>query len=333
MLELVWPWMILLLPLPWLVYRLLPSARSEQAALRAPFFQQWQALSQAGSAQQSRRHWLSLLMLCLVWLCLVAAATRPILYGDTVTLPMEGRDLLLAVDISGSMQIEDMRAGNNMVNRLIAVKAVVGEFVERRQGDRLGLVLFASRAYLQAPLTFDTQTVKRFLNEAQIGFAGSETAIGDAIGLSIKRLRERPSESRVMILLTDGANTAGAVNPLEAAKLAAENDIRIYTVGIGADQMTRAGIFGTSFGSRTVNPSRDLDEDTLMQIAELTSGQYFRARNPGELAEIYQLLDQLEPINQDSQTFRPQTSLFHWPLSIALILSLLLAASRSLRAN
>jgi Ca-activated chloride channel family protein len=329
MLELMWPAALLLFPLPWLVYKLMPAARSEQAALRAPFFDQWQTLGRASSNAQSRRHWFSILVLTLIWSALLLAAARPVLYGEAITLPMEGRDLLLAVDISGSMRIEDMRLGNSAVDRLTAVKAVVGDFVERRQGDRLGLILFGSRAYLQAPLTFDTRTVKRFLNEAQIGFAGNETAIGDAIGLSIKRLRERPSESRVMILLTDGANTAGAVQPAEAAAVAADNNIRVYTIGMGADEMVQQGIFGTSFGSRTVNPSRDLDESTLQSIAELTGGRYFRARNPAELDEIYKLLDQLEPVDQDVETFRPRTSLFHWPLAFAFMLSLLLAAGRN----
>ncbi len=325
----MWPAALLLIPLPWLIYRLIPAARSEQAALRAPFFDQWQALDRASTGAQSRRQWLSLLALSLIWAALLLAAARPVLYGESITLPVEGRDLLLAVDISGSMRIEDMRLGNNAVDRLTAVKAVVGDFVERRQGDRLGLILFGSRAYLQAPLTFDTRTVKRFLREAQIGFAGNETAIGDAIGLSIKRLRQRPSDSRVMILLTDGANTAGVVEPTEAAAMAADNQIKIYTIGMGVDEMMQRGIFGTSFGSRTVNPSRDLDESTLQKIAELTGGRYFRARNPAELDEIYQLLDQLEPIDQEVETFRPQTSLFHWPLAFALILSLLLASGRN----
>ncbi len=324
MIELLWPAAFLALPLPWLVYRLWPSSRSEQAALRAPFFESWQAMEQTQGGIPALKQWLSPLLLFLIWLALLAAVARPMIYGEPVTLPGEGRDLLLAVDLSGSMQIEDMRLGNQTANRLMAVKAVVGEFVERRQGDRLGLIVFGSKAYLQAPLTFDTATVKRFLLESQIGFAGRETAIGDAVGLSIKRLLDRPASSRVLILLTDGANTAGNIEPIEAARVAAEQGITIYTVGIGADSMTRSGIFGTSFGARTVNPSRDLDEKSLQTIAEATGGQYFRARNPAELNDIYRLLDELEPIDQDAETFRPQTSLFHWPLAAAFIASLLL---------
>jgi Ca-activated chloride channel family protein len=178
---------------------------------------------------------------------------------------------------------------------------------------------------VQAPLTFDLDTVGRFLHEAQIGFAGEETAIGDAIGLAIKRLRERPGERHVLILLTDGANTAGNVTPAEAAKLAAENNIMIYTVGVGADELILPGPFGGNFGARRVNPSRDLDEDALKNIAAVTGGKYFRARNPEELAGIYRLLDSLEPVADKTQTFRPQRSLFYWPLAAALLLSFIAA--------
>ncbi|MCX2981691.1 VWA domain-containing protein [Halieaceae bacterium IMCC14734] len=328
MIEFIWPTVFLLLPLPWLSWRLLRPAQTEQAALRAPFFDSWAELNE----QQSRGHGggraASALVLTLIWCLLLIAAARPTWIGDSITLPREGRDLLLAVDISGSMQIEDMRSGQNLVPRLNAVKAVIGEFVQRRRGDRLGLILFGTQAYLQAPLTFDSATVKRFLLEAQIGFAGKETAIGDAIGLAVKRLRQRPAQSRILILLTDGANTAGEVSPMGAAALAAENDIRIYTVGVGADEMRVPGIFGSSFGSRVTNPSRDLDEATLQRIADTTGGRYFRARDPAQLAEIYRLLDQLEPVDQTAATYRPRQSLFQWPLAIAMGLSLLLAAAR-----
>jgi Ca-activated chloride channel family protein len=234
---------------------------------------------------------------------------------------------MLAVDLSGSMQIEDMQIDNEAVQRIIAVKTVVDDFLKRRRGDRVGLIVFGTRAYVQTPLTFDLDTVGRFLREAQIGFAGEETAIGDALGLAVKRLRARPGDRHVLILLTDGANTAGSVSPLAAARLAAENKIVIYTVGIGADSMVIPGPFGTTFGARRVNPSQDLDENTLKSIAEQTGGRYFRARNPQELAGIYQLLDSLEPVVDNQQTYRPQTTLFFWPLGAALALSLLQAAS------
>ena len=328
MIEFIWPAVFLLLPLPWLSWRLLRPAQTEQAALRAPFFDSWAELNARQARGRGGSRAASALILILIWCLLLTAAARPTWIGDSITLPREGRDLLLAVDISGSMQIEDMRSGQNLVPRLNAVKAVIGEFVQRRRGDRIGLILFGTQAYLQAPLTFDSATVKRFLQEAQIGFAGKETAIGDAIGLAVKRLRQRPAQSRILILLTDGANTAGEVSPLGAAALAAENDIRIYTVGVGADEMRVPGIFGSSFGSRVTNPSRDLDEATLQRIADTTGGRYFRARDPAQLTEIYRLLDQLEPVDQSAATYRPRQSLFQWPLAVAMGLSLLLAATR-----
>jgi len=171
----------------------------------------------------------------------------------------------------------------------------------------------------------DTATVQRFLSEAQIGFAGEETAIGDAIGLAVKRLKERPAESRVLILLTDGQDTASSVKPLDAAKLAAKLGIRIYTIGIGADSLTLPGLFGSSFGSRQVNPSAELDEAGLTEIARLTGGEYFRARNPQELVNIYRLLDELEPVEQETTLYRPRQALGYVPLLGALLLSFLLA--------
>jgi len=206
-----------------------------------------------------------------------------------------------------------------------AVKQVGAEFISQRAGDRLGLILFGTNAYVQSPLTFDTTTVKRFLLEAQIGFAGKETAIGDAIGLAVKRLKEQPAESRVLILITDGQDTASSVKPLEAAQLAASLGIRIYTIGIGADALTLPGLFGSSFGSRQVNPSAELDEAGLQEIAALTGGKYFRARNPQELANIYKVLDPLEPAEQDTTVYRPRQALGYLPLLAALFLTFLLA--------
>lgn len=311
------PWALLALPLPWLVYRWLPAAETDTAALRVPFFQVVQQLYTGGEGYRGKR----LLPPCLLWLLLVGAAAGPTWEGAAVTLPASGRELMLAVDISGSMQIEDMVAGDRQVSRLIAVKAVVSDFIQRRRGDRLGLILFGSQAYVQAPLTFDRATVGQFMEEAQLGFAGRETAIGDAIGLAIKRLRERDGDRHVLILLTDGANTAGSVTPLAAAEFAAQHNIVIYTIGVGADQMTVPGLFGSGFGARQVNPSADLDEEALQRIAELTGGSYFRARDPVQLANIYAELDRLEPVAAEGETVRPMRSLAHWPLGLALLIS------------
>ena len=256
-----------------------------------------------------------------VWLLLTLAAARPQWIGEIQTLPVTGRDLLLAVDISGSMDTQDMIWQNRAVNRLAVVKQVAGDFIARRRGDRVGLILFGSRAYLQTPLTFDTETTATLLSESEIGLAGRETAIGDAIGLAVKRLREDAAADRVLILLTDGANTSGEVQPLQAAGFAAREGLTVYTVGVGADEMRVQDFFGT----RVVNPSADLDEDTLREIADQTGGRYFRARDAADLAQIYEILDELEPVESDVETIRPVDELFHWPLGVAYVLALVIS--------
>lgn len=329
--EFAWPWMFLLLPLP-LLMRLLPARDRREAALRVPDLQGFEGFD-ATAGHSSERTGPRLMLLWLVWLALISAAARPERIGDPVSVPVTGRDLMLAVDISGSMNREDMEIRGQSVTRLVVVKDVLAEFVERRRGDRLGLILFGSNAYLQAPLTFDRTTVGQLLQETPIGIAGGKTAIGDAIGLAVKHLRARPAENRVLILLTDGANNVGEMAPVKAAELAAQAGVRIYTVGVGAEQMQAPGWFGGTFGARTMNPSADLDEDTLTQVAALTGGRYFRARNRGELQSIYATLDRLEPVAAPDEVFRPVKQLFQWPLGLALLLSLLLALLQSGRLD
>lgn len=317
MLTFAWPLIFFLLPLPWLVYRFVPPAQHISPALRVPFYADL-PLADAPTVRQAVS-W-PLLALSAIWLLLILAAARPTWIGDQLHLPSSGRNLMLAVDISGSMQVEDMQLNDSPVNRLEVVKAVVGDFVQQRGGDRLGLILFGTQAYLQTPLTFDRNSVQTQLSEAQIGFAGEKTAIGDAVGLAVKRLQGNNEQSRVMILLTDGANTAGEVSPKKAAELAAQAAVKIYTVGMGADEMIVPGIFGSSFGARRTNPSADLDEKTLNLIAEKTGGRYFRARDPKELAMIYRELDRLEPVDQEQTYYRPRKALFYYPLALALCL-------------
>ncbi len=317
MLTLLWPWMLVLLPVPWIYRRAREPAPDQTPALRTAVF--GQSLD-TDSNVLATKHWLRLVLLIAAWLSLILAAARPTWIGDPVTLPTSGRDLMMAVDISRSMEQEDMLLGNSRVPRIEAVKNVVSEFVQRRGGDRLGLILFGSKPYLQTPLTFDRATMNQQLQEAQTGFAGPQTAIGDAIGLAVKRLKERPRDHRVLILLTDGANTAGEVPPLEAAQLAARENIKIYTIGMGADFM----IVRDLLFNRRINPSADLDEKTLQAIADQTGGRYFRAHDPQELSAIYRQLDLLEPVEQEAETLRPSKSLFHWPLTLALAATLLL---------
>ena len=317
-LELAWPWALAALPLPLLSAWLLPRApRAGAAALRLPYYA---ALSSVAADSAGGRSRARLLLALLAWLLLVAAAARPQYLGEALQLPVTGRDLLLAVDISGSMETDDMVIGDRVVSRLAAVKAVAGEFIDKRKGDRLGLILFGDQAYLQTPLTFDRKTVHTQLDEAAIGLAGKRTAIGDAIGLAVKRLRDQPQQNRLLILLTDGANTAGSIDPLKAADIAAREGVRIYTIGVGADSRVVQGLFG----ARRVANS-ELDEATLKAIASKTGGRYFRARDIADLAKIYGLLDQLEPVSQDQQTFRPVHELYGWPLGGALVITLLLA--------
>lgn len=323
MFELQYPWLLLLLPLP-LAMAFAPAKERTEAALRAPFFARaQQLLGQVGldpSAQTQRRLWL----LWLIWLLAVVAASAPKWVGEPIKMPSNGRDLMMAVDMSESMRETDMVDQGRRITRLMAVKKVVGNFVERRKSDRLGLILFADQAYLQAPLTYDRDTVDQLLQEAEIGIAGRATAIGDAIGLAVKRLRDKPAQSRVLVLLTDGANTAGELQPSQAADLALQAGVKIYTIAFGADSMEVPGFFGT----RRINPSADLDEKTMQEIADKTGGKYFRARNIEELDSIHHQLDQLEPIEADAETFRPEESLFYWPLAAALLLSFLLALAQ-----
>ncbi len=323
MIHFVWPWLLLILPLPWILRRFLPPAATvEEAALRIPFVEDFDYHGAEGRRHIPQR-W-PLWTAIAAWTLLVVASARPQWLGDPIQMPVSGRDLMLAVDLSGSMEEKDFRLNGRWVDRLTATKSVAADFIERRDGDRIGLILFGERAYLQAPLTFDRETVRTLLFESAIGLAGKSTAIGDGIGLAIKRLRKRDAGNRVLILLTDGANTAGEIDPLSAAELAAREGLKIYTIGIGADEMIVRDFFGT----RRINPSADLDESTLTSIAEKTGGRYFRARDTAELEDIYRLLDKLEPIEQDAQSFRPRKALFHWPLSLALTLATGLVLAR-----
>ncbi|HBN87874.1 MAG: IMP dehydrogenase [Alteromonadaceae bacterium] len=317
MLEFGYPWLAVLAVLP-LLLRVKRQATTE-AALTLPALAR---LASEPSGSKGKLFSLSSVLAMIIWLMLVLAATQPRWLGEPVTLPQQGRDLMLALDLSGSMEIADMQYQGQSVNRLDAVKSVVSDFIKRRQGDRIGLILFADAAYQQTPLTFDLVTVQKMLDDSVLRLVGTRTAIGEAIGLAVKRLNTYDSSNKVLILLSDGANTAGNIQPLEALQLAKAAGVRIHTVGVGAEQMVQQSVFG----QRVVNPSQDLDERLLTKLAEDTGGRYFRARDLNELNQIYQLIDQLEPIERDSVTYRPQRSLLHWPLAIALLLSFVLAA-------
>jgi Ca-activated chloride channel family protein len=320
--SLAWPWVLLALPLPLLVNRLLPpTSNLQDAGLKVPSFGGFAVLADRSQVEQllNWKMWLAVI----AWILLVLAAARPERIGDEVDVPVSGRNLMLAVDLSGSMDQKDFELGARRVDRLTATKAVASDFISRREGDRIGLILFGERAYLQVPLTLDRETVKVLLLEAFIGLAGEKTAIGDAITLAVKRihdLEEEPGE-QVLVLLTDGANTAGEVQPMKAAELAKQVGLRIYTIGIGAEQLEVSSLIG---GARSINPSADLDEETLTGIAEMTGGRYFRAKDTAGLQDIYRLVDELEPVEEAEAGFRPVKSLYYVPLAGAFALAALL---------
>jgi len=316
MIHFQWLWALAFLPLPLLVRYGLPAVNPErQAALKVPFLDDFNGMGMQGHRPASS-HWMWLAIFA--WCLLVLAAMRPQWLGEPIPQAVSGRDLMLAVDVSGSMQEKDFSVGGRQIDRLRAIRLVAGDFIQRRDGDRVGLILFGTTAYLQAPLTFDRKTVATLLNEAFIGITDDDpaTSIGDAIGLAVKRMRRQQTEKSVLILLTDGANTAGEITPLKAAELAAENNLTIYTIGIGAESMQVRSLFGT----RRVNPSRDLDEATLKAISQKTGGRYFRARDTQQLEDIYTLLDEMEPVERDQQYFRPRIELYTWPLALSLLM-------------
>ncbi|WP_345776343.1 VWA domain-containing protein [Luteimonas salinisoli] len=314
-----WPWLLLALPLPWLLRSLLPPARAPGAALRVPFFERLRAIGLArGPARGSGGPalWLG----ALAWALLCVAAARPQQAGEPLRPPQAGRDLMLAVDLSGSMAEEDMVLGGRIVDRLTAAKAVIADFLDQRAGDRVGLLVFGRRAYAVAPLTLDRDSVREQLLDSVVGLAGRETAIGDAIGLAVKRMRAQDDADgdapRVLILLTDGVNTAGLLEPVKAAELAREAGVRIHTIAFGGE----GGVSMFGFRVQTPGGGEEIDEDTLRRISAMTGGRMFRARDTAGLAGIYAEIDRLEPVERPAQALRPRVERYHWPLAVALLL-------------
>ncbi len=304
MLKFQWLAVLLALPLPYLIRRFMPKRESKPPSLKIPFFRE---ISDQGlSISAPSRAIMGAAVL--IWIALVCAAARPVWIDESVQVPITGRDLLIALDISGSMQQQDFSAGGR--SRFSAVQEIASEFVARRAGDRVGLILFGSQPYLYAPLTFDLNTVVEFLGHARVGFAGQQTAIGDTIGLAVKVLRERSAENRILILLTDGDNSAGSIEPLEGMRLAVEHGVRIFVIGIGIDHT--AARYSTR---RSANE--------LPRIAQTTGGVYFHASDARALEEIYAVIDEFEPIEADSDARLVVTELYPWPLAIAMLLAVL----------
>ena len=317
-----WPWLLLALPLPWLVRWLLPPARSASAALKVPYGPRLEAI--AGPPGPAHGAGIGLLA-WLAWALLCVAAARPQQLGAPVAPPQAGRDLMLAVDLSGSMSDEDMALGGGLVDRLTAAKAVLADFLDRREGDRVGLIVFGQKAYALTPMTLDLDSVRQQLDDSVVGLAGRETAIGDAIGLAVKRLAAQPAQQassaeHVLILLTDGVNTAGMLDPIKAAELARDNGVRIHSIAFGG---SGGGISVFGLPIQLPGGGDEIDEATLKRIAQLTGGREFRARDTEQLAGIYAEIDRLEPVRREGQRVRPKIERYPWPLAAALAIGLL----------
>jgi len=323
------PWMFLLLPVPLIVWWFAPAWRTTTSAIRMPFFHE---MAQAAGEEPApggvrlRRNVLQRLTMPLLWALLVTAASKPVFVEPPVTHDEPARDLMLAIDLSQSMSTRDFvnPATDGRMDRLTAVKGVVKEFVAKRKGDRIGVVVFGEAAYPQAPLTLDHDSVLLLLNQMQIGMAGPRTAIGDAIGLTVKLMDTSQAEEKVLILLTDGNDTSSAIPPERAADIAKNHKLIIHTIGIGDP-------------SATGEDKADLD--ALKRISEITGGESFHALgNPQELADVYTTLDKMTPEKVKRETYRPQRDFFWIPLALALLiltlyhcLALLLAVLRAPR--
>ena len=311
MLELAQPLALLLLPLP-LLMRLLPPYRESRDSVKVPFFDKLVELSEqrpGSGAMILQRDRMQIFLVGFMWLCLVLAAAKPQWVGPPVEQQKSGRDLMIAVDLSGSMEATDfVLPDGTAINRLEAVKKVLRELATQRESDRLGLIVFGNAAYLQTPFTDDHLVWRQLLEETEIGMAGQSTVFGDAIGLAIKLFRESDSDNRVLIMLTDGNDTGSTVPPVDAAKVAANYDVRIYTIAIGDP---------ASVGEDA------LDMDTIARVSEITGGAHFQALDQDELDAAYRAIAALEPELYETISFSPKQSL-HWaPVALALILYLL----------
>jgi Ca-activated chloride channel homolog len=317
-----WPWWLLALPLPLVLRWLLPVVRSRDTALRVPYGERLESLAVRRPAPPKRAGF-GQALLWLAWLALCLAAARPQQMGEVTQPPQTARDMMLAVDLSGSMQQVDMELNGRIADRLTVAKAVIADFLNRRSGDRVGLIVFGERAYAMTPLTRDLDTVQEQLDGVSVGLAGQETAIGDAIALAAKRLRQQPAEQRVLILLTDGVNTAGSFDPIAAAELARDVGVRIHTVAFGG---YGAGLSVFGLPIRLPGSDQMFDETTLKEIAKITGGRSFSARDNNQLAGIYAEIDRLEPVKTPGERLRPKIERYPWPLAIALLLGVVALA-------
>lgn len=313
MLEFAWPWMFALLPLPLLVWWLLPPFRARQASVQVPFFERLASATgqtpQRGAVVLQRRA-TQMVVAAAVWLLTVAALARPQWVGDPLTHEISARDLVLAVDISGSMDQRDFRSADGQtLTRLDGVKRVIRDFIARRKGDRIALILFGTKAYVQVPFTQDLATAQQLLDQTAVGMAGQQTALGDTIGLAIKTFEKSAAKQKLLILLTDGNDTASRVPPEHAADIARQNDIVVDTIGVG---------------DPAASGENRVDLAVLQVVASTTGGHFFRAEDGAQLQAIYADIDRLSPAQLQTLSWRPKLALFQWPLGAAVLLSLLL---------
>jgi Ca-activated chloride channel family protein len=320
MLEFAWPWAFAILPLPLAAWWLLPPYRERRASVQIPFFARMaEATGQTPQpgAVILRRLPLQMIAAAVMWLLIVGALARPQWVGDPITHDISARDMMLAIDISGSMSQPDFKTPDQRtLQRLDGVKQVVDAFIARRKGDRIGLILFGTKAYVQAPFTQDLTTIQMLLGQTAVAMAGEQTAIGDAIGLAIKAFEASKAQQRMLILLTDGNDTASRVPPAHAAEIAQQRGLTIYTIGVGDPQAS---------GENRV------DLQVLRDVASTTGGQFFRAENGEQLQAIYADIDRLAPVKLQTETWRPKLPLFQWPLGAAVVLGLVLWALLLLR--
>jgi Ca-activated chloride channel family protein len=310
MFEFGMPYIFFLLPLPLIIYFLIPPLRQQKTFMSVPFFKNFievTGISGKTGVSVSKKKIINGFTLVLIWILFVGALASPRLVGEPEQKLKTARSLMFAVDLSGSMATTDWQIDGKRASRWDAVKTVMAEFIERREGDRIGLILFGTQAYLQVPFTSDLNVVNQYLQESEVGMPGERTAIGNAIGLGVQLFEADSVERKVMILLTDGVDSGSEVNPIQAARAAATDSVVIYTIGIGDPN---AKLF-------------EVDEPMMKQISKDTNGQYFLAMDKQQLEAVYNTLDELEPIEYEEESYRPETLLYYFPLGVAVVLGLL----------
>ena len=312
MIDLAYPWVLTALPLPWLVWRFFRLHKTQSKSVRIPFFSRLVDVAGArpeAGASVVKKHPFQVVVAVCVWSLLLFAATKPMYIGDPIIKELAARDVMLAVDISGSMETADLaNAEGKTIERLAAVKEVLLKFITDREEDRIGLIVFGSRAYVQVPFTRDLSAAKELLNSVQVGMAGPQTALGDAVGLAIRTFERSDVEQRMLIILTDGSDTASKMTPLNAAAIAAQKGVKIFTIGIG-------------------NPDAEgeerVDFDVLREMAKRASGKFFTSDDQESLLRVYQEIDSSVPRKTKTLSYRPERSLLHWPAGAACMVILL----------